>query len=61
MKEYVDMLLEGNHKKTIEEHLAFAKAARKRLKLGNEGIARRERMAKSIGRHSKRSLYLEDL
>jgi len=61
MKEYVDMLLEGNHKKTIEEHLAFAKAARKRLKLGIEEIARREKMAKSIGRHFKGNSYLEDL
>ena len=61
MNEYLDMLLEGSHKKTTDELHAFTRASRKRLRLRDMVIARRKRMAKSIGRHFKRKPYLEDL
>jgi len=61
MNIYVDMLLEGSHKKTTDELHAFTRASRKRLRLSNEGIARRKRMSISIGNHFKRKPYLEDL
>jgi len=59
--EYMDMLIEGSHKKTTDELHAFTKATRKRLRLGKKGIARRKRMAKSIGEHYKKKPYLEPL
>jgi len=55
------MLIEGSHKKTTDELHAFTKATRKRLRLGKKGIARRKRMAKSIGEHYKKKPYLEPL
>ena len=61
MKEYVDMLIEGHHRLTKSQLHAFTKATRKRLRLGKRGIARRKRMAKSIGEHYKKKTYLEAL
>ena len=42
MNIYVDMLLEGSHKKTTDELHAFAKASRKRMKEGRKIEARRK-------------------
>jgi hypothetical protein len=42
MKEYVDMLLEGSHRKTTDELHAFTKASRKRLREGRKIEARRK-------------------
>ena len=61
MKEYVDMLMEGHHRLTKNQLHAFTKAARKRLRLRNEGIARRKRIAESIGNHYRKKPYLEVL
>ena len=61
MKEYVDMLIEGHHRLTKSQLHAFTKASRKRLRLGKKGIARRKRMANSIGGHYKKKPYLEVL
>ena len=60
-EEYIDMLIQGNHRLTKNEHHAVAKTARKRIRLGKKGDARRERMAKSLGRHYKRKPFLEAL
>jgi len=59
--EYMDMLMEGHHRLTKNQLHAFTKATRKRLRLGKKGIARRKRMAKSIGEHYKKKPYLEPL
>jgi hypothetical protein len=61
MNEYVDMLLEGSHRKTTDELHAFTRASRRRLRLGKKGIARRERMAKSLNRHYKFKPFIESL
>ena len=61
MKEYVDMLVEGHHRLTKSQLHAFTKASRKRLRLGEKGIARRKRMSKSIGKHYRKKPYLEVL
>ena len=61
MKEYVDMLIEGHHRLTKSQLHAFTKATRKLLSIGKMGIARRKRMAKSIGEHYKKKPYLEAL
>ena len=61
MKEYVDMLVGGHHRLTKNQLHAFTRATRKRLRLGKEGDARRERMAKSLGRHYRRKPSLEPL
>jgi|21_taG_2_1085346.scaffolds.fasta_scaffold11100_5 hypothetical protein len=45
--EYIDMLLTGNHKKTADEHHAYAKASRKRVKEGRDIEARRKARAKT--------------
>ena len=45
MKEYVDMLLEGSHKKTAKEHFAFQEASKKRLKIGAKAEAKRRATA----------------
>jgi hypothetical protein len=59
MKEYVDMLLEGSHKKTSNEHHAFAKASRKRLMEGREVEARRKATVKKM--NCKIKPYMEAL
>jgi hypothetical protein len=61
MNEYVDMLLEGSHRKTTDEHHAYAKAGRRRLRLRNAVDARRKRIAESISGHFGGKPYLEDL
>jgi len=45
--EYVDMIFSGSHKKTDKEHFAFAKASKRRLKLGEEADAKRRTAAGS--------------
>ena len=60
-EEYIDMLIQGNHKLTKDQHHAVARTRRKRIRLGKKGDARRERMAKSLGRHYKRKPFLEAL
>jgi hypothetical protein len=61
MNEYVDMLLEGSHRKTTDELHAFTRASRRRLRLRNEVNARRKRIAESISGHFRKKPYLEDL
>ena len=45
MKEYIDGLIEGSHRKTDKEHFAFAEAARVRVKKGKEAEALRKATA----------------
>ena len=47
----IDMLIEGHHKLTQNEHHAFQKACRKRIAKGKEAELRRRRMAEALGRH----------
>tara|TARA_R100000781_G_scaffold40643_1_gene28094 strand:- start:631 stop:819 length:189 start_codon:yes stop_codon:yes gene_type:complete len=47
MKEYIDGLIEGSHRKTEDEIHAWAKASRKRVKEAKEVSARREATAKN--------------
>ena len=61
MNIYVDMLVEGHHRLTKSQLHAFTKASRKRLRLGEKGIARRKRMSKSIGNHYKKKPFIEVL
>jgi len=61
MNIYVDMLVEGHHRLTKSQLHAFTKASRKRLRLGEKGIARRKRMSKSIGNHCKIKPFIEVL
>lgn len=45
MSEYIDGLIEGSHKKTLEEQLKFAEAARVRVRKGKEAEALRKATA----------------
>ncbi len=47
----IDMLFEGHHKLSADEHHAFQKACRKRIAKGKEAERIRKRMASSLGRH----------
>ena len=58
-KEYVDMLVQGNHKLTKNQFHAFAKATRKRLREGREVEARRRAAAKK--KNCKFKPYVEAL
>ena len=57
----IDMLIEGNHRLTKEQHHANVKASRKRIREGEEGEARRMSMAKTMGEHYKLKPYIEAL
>ena len=49
--EIVDMLFNGHHKLSPDEHHAFAKAARNRIALGKRADEVRRSMAKTLSRH----------
>lgn len=51
MDEYIDMLIEGNHRLTVDEQYAAVNARRKRIALGREAIEVRKSMSKILGRH----------
>tara|TARA_R100000656_G_scaffold89330_1_gene65166 strand:+ start:1390 stop:1566 length:177 start_codon:yes stop_codon:yes gene_type:complete len=57
----VDMIYEGNHRLTKDQHHAVAKASRKRIREGKEGEVIRKRMSKSISEHYKLKPYIEAL
>ena len=49
--ELIDMLIEGNHRLTADEHHAAASARRKRIAQGKEALKIRQSMAAALGRH----------
>jgi len=51
MDEYIDMLIEGNHRLTVDEQYAAVDARRKRIALGREAIKIRQQMSENLGRH----------
>ncbi len=55
----VDMLIEGHHKLSKNEHHAFQKACRKRIAKGKEALRIRRRMASALGRHINNITMLE--
>jgi len=59
MSEYVDMLVQGNHKLTKDQLHAFAKATRKRVREGREVEARRKATVKKM--NCKIKTYVEAL
>ena len=59
MSEYVDMLVQGNHKLTKDQLHAFAKATRERLRERREGEARRRASVKKM--NCKIKPYMEAL
>ena len=59
MSEYVDMLVQGNHKLTKDQLHAFAKATRERLREGREVEARRKATVKKM--NYKIKPYMEAL
>lgn len=54
MNIYVDMLLEGSHRKTTDELHAFTKASRKRLREGREVEARRKKSQKESNKDARK-------
>ena len=54
--EYIDMLVQGNHKLTKDQHHAYAKASRRRVAEGKKAQAIRKAAAKKKKCKFKRPL-----
>mgnify|MGYP001189455321 CR=1 FL=1 len=61
MSEYVDMLVDGNHRKTKDEHHLYAKMMRKRRRLAREGDNLRKENARTYQVKKKPKKYVSPL
>ena len=61
MSEYVDMLVDGNHRKTKNEHHLFAKMMRMRRRSAKEGDKLRKEAARTYQANKKPKKYVSPL